>query len=131
MSDAAEIKYCRQCEKQLYGRSDQVYCNDTCRNTFNKKKARREKMKPHPNQKAIFKIIQRNYELLKSLNKNENHTFKDFPIPKTLLGVDFNPNYFTSIITDRWGTWSVCFDRGWLEREDTFIITDFPDKGVI
>ncbi len=55
--EAAQQRLCKQCEKPLLGRSDQKFCNDSCRNNFNKNRPRPIKIDPHENQKAIFKII--------------------------------------------------------------------------
>ncbi|CAM4211626.1 hypothetical protein SAMN06265348_10649 [Pedobacter westerhofensis] len=131
MIETTAPRHCKQCEKHLLGRSDQIFCNDTCRNTFNKQNTRQQKVAPHPHQKAIFKIIQHNYEILIRLSKTEISIFKEVPIAKDRLGADFNPNYFTSTVTNKKGTWSVCFDRGWLETEHTYIIHDFPEKASI
>lgn len=63
--EAAQLRLCKQCEKPLLGRSDPKFCNDSCRNNFNKSKPRPAKIDPHENQKAIFSIIKRNYDILK------------------------------------------------------------------
>jgi NAD-dependent SIR2 family protein deacetylase len=67
MNDKASslLKECKYCKKPLHGRLDQVYCNDACRNTYNRNKRAYEKIKPHPNAPEIFQIIKKNYELLK------------------------------------------------------------------
>lgn len=128
--EAAQLRLCKQCEKPLLGRSDQKFCNDSCRNSFNKQKAKEEKLPPHPKQKAIFKILARNYQVLKGLSKNEG-TFKEVRIAKNRLGKDFRPDFFTGSIIDRIGTWYVCFDRGWIDKGDFYLVSDFPEKAII
>lgn len=130
MSNALEIRYCRQCEKQLYGRVDQVYCNDSCRNAFNKQKAKQNKLPPHPNQKAIFKIIQRNYELLKRARPSSIPDWANERVPKVWLK-EFRPNFFTGMVINQQGTWFICFDRGWMDDGTHWVLKDFPDKADV
>ncbi|SFH33753.1 hypothetical protein [Pedobacter insulae] len=131
MSEATEIRYCRQCEKQLYGRLDQVYCNDYCRNTFNKQKAIRERVEPHPNQKAIFKIIQRNYEILMKLYPKPIHPNRYERTSKIWMPRDFRPEFFTGIRRIDSQIWYVCFDRGWQLVGGEYQMKDFPEKAYI
>lgn len=124
-----EVRHCKQCDKILHGRSDQVYCNDTCRNTYNKHKIKQQRIAPHSNQKAIFKILSRNYEILKGLSGLKSSTFRDVPIEKSRISKDFNPKFYTSSVTNKMGTWYICFDRGWRETDTHFIVSDFYEQG--
>jgi len=131
MSEAPEIRYCRQCEKQPYGRADQVYCNDTCRNTYNKLKDKQTKTSPHPKEKEIFAIIKRNYDILKRLTPKGIHTGRELTKPLEDVPAQFNMNFFTGIIMTKEGTWYLCFDRGWRVEGGGFILRDFPEKVAI
>lgn len=130
MSEPSAIRNCKQCDKQLYGRADQVFCNDSCRNTFNKDKNRKSKIPRYSREKEVFAIIRRNYEILKKLcpeniRSNNSHSFNINWIPK-----DFNQDYFTGIKkTDR-GLWHLCFDRGWLFEYDSIILKDFSQRNT-
>lgn len=128
MSEAPETRYCRQCEKQLYGRIDQVYCNDNCRNTFNKNKAKQKKIEPHPNQKAIFKIIKRNYDIMQRAYPNPIRPERYEYVPLHKMDKDFDPDFFTSIHQTSTGLWYVCFDRGWQVIGERYHMKDFPEK---
>lgn len=131
MSEATETRHCRQCEKQLYGRIDQVYCNDNCRNTYNKQQTRLNKIEPHPNQKAIFKIIQRNYEILKRLYPYPISPYRYEYANKQRMPTDFEPNFFTGIQHTDNVEWFVCFDRGWRIEGDRYHLKDFPHKAEL
>ena len=128
MNNPTAIRYCRQCDKPLHGRSDQIYCNDTCRNTYNKQKTRAHKIPPHPNQKAIFKAIQRNYEILKSLYPTRIRTGNHHSYVQSYIPKDFNREFYTGVEQDKEGLWFVCFDRGWMDGKEYLLVKDFPDK---
>jgi len=126
-----EIRNCMQCKKQLYGRADQIYCNDTCRNTFNKHKTKQEKLPPHVNQKIIFKIIQRNYEILMKLPPKGIYPGHGLKIKIEEVPLQFNRKFFTSTQQTEEGTWYICFDRGWREEERFICLKDFPEKAIV
>lgn len=128
MSGTTEIRYCNQCEKQLYGRADQVYCNDTCRNTFNKQKEKQAKTPPHPKEKEIFAIIRRNYDILKRLSPKGIHPGHELTKSLDNLPVQFNKNFFTGMTEAKEGIWHLCFDRGWREKGKVIVMKDFPDQ---
>jgi hypothetical protein len=46
---------CAECGKGLFGRTDKRFCNDTCRNGFNRKLRAEEKARDNANIPAIFK----------------------------------------------------------------------------
>src|SRR4051812_28087810 len=126
MSNSPEIRYCRQCEKQLYGRGDQVYCNDSCRNTFNKQKEKQAKTPPYRKEKEIFAIIRRNYDILKRLTPKGIHPGHE--LSKTLgdVPLQFNKQFFTGITETKEGIWYLCFDRRWREQDGVIVMRDFP-----
>lgn len=110
-------RHCQHCGKVLYGRTDQRFCNDTCRNTFNRNKALQEKQAANENIPEIFRIIKRNYELLKAMGPlgpgegllSEKGSLKD-------MGID--TRFFTSIYIEGDQIWRFCFERGWREFEE-------------
>jgi len=131
MTESPQIRYCRQCEKQLYGRADQVYCNDNCRNTFNKHKEKEAKTPPHPNEKQIFAIIRRNYDILKRLSPRGIHPGHQFSRSLTEVPAQFNKNFFTGMAETKEGIWYICFDRGWRETDHSITMKDFPEKSSL
>ena len=126
------MRYCRECEKILHGRSDQKFCNDTCRNTFNKKKVKQEKLPPHPLQKAILKIIERNYDILKRAYPHPIVPARYEYIAVARMDKKFDPDFFTSIYQTPDGErWYVCFDRGWRIVGERYHMKDFLEKAWI
>lgn len=108
-------RQCQQCSKPLFGRSDKTFCDDSCRNTFNKQKRKAEKIEPHPNAKVIFSIISRNYEILKSTHAGDQADDDDFvSFHEKQMNPEFNPNFYTSIHhINKSELWYFCFDQGW------------------
>lgn len=128
MSNSLETRYCRQFEKQLYGRADQMYCNDTCRNIFNKYKEKQAKTPPHPKEQEIFAIIRRNYDILKRITPKGIYPGHEFTKSLDNLPAQFNKNFFTGMIETKEETWYLCFNRGWREEGRAIVMKDFPEK---
>lgn len=130
----AEGKHCENCGKAfLFGRADRRFCNDHCRNTFNRKKAEREKIQAHENLPEIFRIIKRNYELLKKHGGNtlmgaDEGVFFD---KEQILQEGFNPKFFTSTTEIDGSLWRFCFERGWQMGETDFLIRDRPEQAEV
>lgn len=125
-------KVCEQCAKVLHGRSDQRFCNDTCRNIFNRVKRKEEKILNHQNTPEILKIIKRNYEILKLHNKR-TPVDETLSLPtKTLLQDGLNTKFYTSKFTDHLGNeWHCIFERCYNLGKDTTFIQDFPDQAEL
>lgn len=125
-------KTCAYCQKVLHGRSDQVYCNDHCRNTYNRNKRAAEKVEEHENTPEIFRIIKRNYEILKRgsgpFEKNEGAFMKT----SDFIGSGVNPKFFTSTTVDEHGqTWRCVFERCFSMGDEYTLFRDFPDQAEI
>jgi len=106
---------CQQCGKPLFGRTDKRFCNDGCRNTFNRGKAATSKAKDHENLPEIFKIIKQNYNILKTYDLEKLKDNQHLIVPRTELqhkGLNFK--FFTSTYTNEFKErWKFCFDLGW------------------
>ena len=50
---------CENCGKPLFGRTDKRFCNDGCRNVFNRKKTAVLRGGDHENIPQIFRIIKK------------------------------------------------------------------------
>jgi predicted nucleic acid-binding Zn ribbon protein len=59
---------CGDCGKEIKGRSDKRFCDDTCRNNFNRKKWQAEQIPISEDALEIIRIIKKNYQLLKTRN---------------------------------------------------------------
>ena len=124
-----EEKHCENCGKVLFGRTDKRFCNDTCRNTFNREKHLREKIKENENLPEIIRIIKRNYQILQSKRHGPLEEGLQLYMPvKELINDGFNFKYFTSIYEDEDGLWRFCFERGWRKDDEYFYIQDRPEQ---
>ncbi|SDD66704.1 hypothetical protein [Pedobacter soli] len=126
-------KKCTFCSKILHGRSDQRFCNDTCRNTYNRHKRTAEKIKEHVNTPEIFRIIKKNYEILKKGRErplDDNETI--FTNTIDIMAQGFNPKFFTSITKDKSGMqWYCVFEMGFSIGDEYIYIKDFPEQGEV
>lgn len=112
--DAIEKQRCLECGTELRGRSDQKFCSDMCRNSYN------NKISSEVNNyvRNINNILRRNRRIL--LNLNPRGKVK-LPLSKlTAAGLDFN--YFTNIYTIKSGnTYYFCYEQGYLLLEDDYV----------
>lgn len=122
-------KTCHYCHKILHGRSDQQFCNDSCRNTFNRVKRKEEKIADHQNTPEILRIIKKNYEILKSHSKTPLID-QSLNLPsQTLIDEGLNPKFYTSSFTDDQGTeWKCIFERCYSMGHTQSVIQDFPEQ---
>jgi predicted nucleic acid-binding Zn ribbon protein len=101
---------CEDCGKAVRGRNDKRFCDDTCRNNFNRRKKQAERIPIGPEALAIIRIIKRNYQLLKYKyledSKNIYHPLD------ALLEKGFNPDYFTSTKVEYEELYYFCFECG-------------------
>ncbi|GAA3976628.1 putative nucleic acid-binding Zn ribbon protein [Mucilaginibacter dorajii] len=124
---------CAHCHKPLFGRTDKRFCNDTCRNTFNRQKTENQKLQASANLPEIFRIIKRNYEILKEncpqvLDHDENMLVN----AKEFLKTGFSPKFFTSVhITSYGEIWYCCFELGFRIGEDYAFIRHFPEQAIV
>jgi predicted nucleic acid-binding Zn ribbon protein len=128
------VKQCEFCEKVLHGRSDQRFCNDSCRNTFNRNLRMAEKAEHHKNIPEIIRIIKRNYEILKPMTKTITYIdeYKYYDNLEEFLKTGINPNFFTSTFTDKHGTtWNCVFDCGFCIADNGAMVGFFPNQANI
>lgn len=97
---------CRECSDILRGRSDQKFCNDQCRNTFNNRLQREASGVI----RQINRTLRKNQIILSGLNPTGKTT-----VTQTELSQQgFNFNYFTNLYTTRNGrTYFFCYDKGY------------------
>lgn len=124
---------CAYCQKELYGRSDQRFCNDNCRNTFNRQNRAQEKITEHENMPEILRIIKRNYELLKSSDRKALEENESIHMPVSdfkQLGID--SRFYTSTLIDSDGnTWYCIFERAYYIGDTYAYIKDFPQQAEV
>ncbi|NQX38463.1 hypothetical protein SAMN05421820_101484 [Pedobacter steynii] len=104
MSTSSLEPQCENCGKPLFGRTDKKFCNDNCRNHFNRIKGNQKKYKdPTPNSE-IFQIIKRNHEILSAYKKLKlaEGTIQ-FVERDDLIRKGYHFKFFTSIYVDAKG----------------------------
>ena len=106
---------CLECHEQLRGRTDQKFCNNQCRSTFNNRLYTRS----NDVIKAINRILKRNYMILSRLaSEGKTTTAKS-----DLLNRGYRFEYFTYSCSARNSRINYyCYDQGYREQEDDKII---------
>jgi len=113
------VNHCAHCGKQLYGRSDKRFCNDTCRNTFNRAQRQRAHTAGYDSFPEIFRIIRKNYEILKKHGPDPSLKYESsFFQHGTIEEIGIDSRFFTSIWQENDMLWRFCFDYGWCPLEN-------------
>lgn len=124
-------RICSYCEKPLLGRSDQRFCNDTCRNNFNRNKRQALRSTWCEHIPEILRILKNNYAILKAIGPLEIE--REYCLPKQeLSNSDLNTRFYTSTDVDENGiTWYCIFDRCYHLDNGMDFIKDIPEKGIL
>lgn len=128
------VKQCEFCEKVLHGRSDQRFCNDTCRNTFNRNLRMAEKAEHHKNIPEIIRIIKKNYEILKPIVRNICFVgdYITYDSVEEFMRLGINTKFFTSIHTDDYDcTWHCVFECGYRIVDTKVLVGIFSEQAKI
>jgi hypothetical protein len=117
---------CGYCEKELFGRSDKKYCNDSCRNKANSSIRKRMKWDEPKHLYQIERDIRRNRRILAGTKAWEGE-------PKiltrgALLDQGFNFEFYTNILETKKGRYYYCFEYGYLVLQDGKILVVMTDK---
>jgi len=108
---AKEERKCKECGNKLFGRRDQKFCSDHCRNAFN------NKMNEDANAtvRRINAILRKNRRVLEKLNPNGKKTVDGI----TLAEEGFNFHYFTNIYKTQKGSfYFFCYEYGYIKLEN-------------
>ena len=106
---------CYECFEQLRGRTDQKFCSDQCRSSYNNK----QNIETNIAVKSINRILKKNYTILKNLNSDGKSIAKKGDLVKK--GYKFE--YFTCTSTTRNNlTNYFCYDQGYREKENNKVI---------
>ena len=107
-------KQCQYCTRPLKGRTDKRFCNDDCRNNFNRAKRRKITDQAPDTIPEILRVIKRNYQILLT-----HFNFESDPgviigtTIENLKELGFNDKFCTSVEEENGQLWKFCFDRGW------------------
>jgi len=104
---------CLDCGDILSGRSDQKFCSDYCRNSYNNKLNRDETNY----MKNVHNILRRNRRILTEFNSDRRlKVHKDDLIVK-----GYNFNFHTNTFTTKAGkTYYFCYEHGYLSLNDDY-----------
>jgi len=124
MIDPDERPYgCFHCGKTLYGKSNQKYCNDDCRNKGNREKRNKEAWHEPRLVGQVITILKRNYRILARQQACE---YRAVAVSKfKLVEANFSFKHFTSQLKTKTGVYNFVFDYGWRELEDGKIMVVF------
>jgi hypothetical protein len=105
-----EKRYCQYCDELLKGRSDQLYCDDACRNAYFNDKRRSE----HKEIRGIDLTLKKNRRILKELLGAK----KMISVPENkLLQKGFDLKYHTHFFrTQNGDQYWFCYDYGYLPK---------------
>jgi len=100
---------CLACGTALHGRIDKKFCDAGCKNAFNNRIQREERLEIN----QIDLILKRNRRILKRSLGSESRRVVS---TKELLQKGFRFEYYTHQVTDRnFDQYSFCYDFGYLE----------------
>lgn len=114
---------CLECNEPLRGRSDQKFCSDACRNSYNN----RERSDSILLMRNVNNVLRKNRKILYKHSENN----KTKVLREKLIQEGFNFNYFTHIYTTKKDvSYYFCYDYGYLNLEGgyCFIVKDLNEK---
>lgn len=108
-------KYCKNCKKEVLGRSDKKFCDDFCKSQFHYKKLTDEEL---PFYKKVDNQLKLNRKILKSFNRSGKSIIR----AKTLIKEGFNHNFFTHYWKNQKGdVYFFNYEYGFLKKKENGI----------
>jgi len=110
-------KNCPYCQNAIGpGRSDKVFCDDQCRNAYNRDKRRIEALYSGEDaREQIIRLIKRNHALLKKFNPRQDEWIAD---GAELYDAGFHAEYFTGCRQLEDGRLQYfCFEQAWVNLD--------------
>ncbi len=126
-----KVRKCAYCEKELYGREDQKYCNVNCKNNFNSRLRSEFRAAMHPKLPEVIKAIKRNYEILVGYQLQEG---KEITVKaEELRKKGFKRQFCTNVNDyDKRRIWKCCMDLCWFEVGENYVyLTRMTSQGSI
>jgi len=108
---------CLNCGKQIRGRSDKKFCDDSCRNNYN------NRIKGSSNNlvRNINHALNKNRRIMESLLPGAEETSK--ANKEKLLRLGFQFKYLTHVYVTRTGkTYYYCYDHGYLPLDNNWYL---------
>ncbi len=106
------MRKCIECEEEITGRVDKIFCSPYCKSNFHYKKNLEK-------EKGLFVSIDRQLKLNRRLLNHYNRAGKAVIRKEELLKVGFNPKYFTHYWKNKKGdVYLFCYEFGFLEKQE-------------
>lgn len=106
---------CPECGRDIFGRSDKIFCSDYCRNVSHN----RENRDSNALMRNINNRLRKNWRILKKLNVRD----KTKITRNKLIANDFDFTLFTSIYTTKKGNiYYFIYDQGYLSMDDDYYL---------
>ena len=113
---------CTYCGKEMIGRVDKRFCDDTCRTSYHNQQKQEEASQIRP----VNSILNKNRSILKTLNK----TGKSKVNKEMLLKAGFNFDYLTRMYTTKKGsTYFFCYEQGYLPLDNDWFMLVVDKRG--
>lgn len=111
---------CQYCGKELFGRTDKKFCNDTCRNRYHAQSTKRRQWGEPPYVGKITRQLQRNRRLLQNAIPYTSETAIVTRNQLAEQGFDFR--FYTNILETKKGTYHYSYEYGWLQIEPNKVL---------
>ncbi|MDG1476796.1 MAG: hypothetical protein P8Q14_06595 [Vicingaceae bacterium] len=106
------MRECVECEEEISGRVDKIFCSPYCKSNFHYKKNLQK-------EKGLFVTIDKQLKLNRRLLNHFNKAGKAVIRKDELLKVGFNPKYFTHYWKNQKGdVYLFCYEYGYLEKQE-------------
>jgi hypothetical protein len=110
IEEAVKKTLCENCGRELKGRSDKRFCDDSCRNTFN----HRKRIPDNDIMSPTINILKKNRGILFQLLEQEKRTV----LKETLFELGFNFKYCTDHRTLEGVSYYFSFDVGYQKEKE-------------
>ncbi len=106
---------CLECDGPLLGRSDQKFCNDQCRSSYNNRLSVQSTFVI----RIINRILKKNYTILSSLNSGKKALVNKSDLQKKGYRFDY---YTGTHLNTKNHLYYYCYDQGFTELENNKVM---------
>ena len=113
--EANNAQTCEYCGKELIGRIDKRFCDDTCRTSFHNQQKQDEATFVRP----INTILKKNRKILQTLNKTGKSKVHRDVLQKAGFMFDYHTHQYT---TKKGSTYTFCYEQGYLPLDNDWFM---------
>ena len=117
MEALMEIRKCKECGAKLVGRTDQKYCDQTCRTAGNNRRMQEARRSQPECIVTIQKTLLNNYRILSELSKRGERFSKMY-----LQDLGFSFRYLTSMIEQEGINKCYCFNQAYIVHDQSITL---------